>query len=624
MTIYDKNLKTLAHYYIGMDILIKEAKKNIESDIQIMEEISSDGSLIFKIKKDDNICYLGGKRNTTDPAKMWVESLRDLQRNAPVLMVGVGNPYYLKELVEQTKNKITIIVYEPCLQIFIKFLEKIDIEKWMEKHSIIFWIDGLTNMDMNHLRGMLSQLLTYEMLNFSRALVLPNYDVLFADQAVEFVKACRDIALFETMQFNTRDVFSNVIVKNLFYNARYLCDGYKITQLATIIPKNIPGIVVAAGPSLDKNIRELKRAKGKAFIIAVDTAIKPLLREGIIPDMFAIIDGLKPLELVKIKEAREIPLATTLNAAMEILDYHTGKKFFSNEGFQFAEEIFTHSGHPAVYITGGGSVATNAFSILHKIGLNTIILVGQDLAYTNNKSHADGTFREKMEEQDTTNFIMVEGNYEEKVPTLVNLKLYLAWYNDYIAGCKKHNKNFRVINATEGGAKIENTEIMTLKDAIDRECTEHINIDECLKKLSPMLDDEKRLWAVKYLTGLKDEFLKMKKNANEIRRLYQKLDKLCNRRNIDKKEYLSILNKLNKKIKTIDAMPTYQLVKLSLNNAQYILWNEQFMQADSLQKEGKEISRKGILYMENVEKIAELFKQLAEEVFTEESLERKS
>lgn len=46
-------------------------------------------------------------------------------------------------------------------------------------------------------------------------------------------------------------------------------------------------------------------------------------------------------------------------------------------------------------VATGGSVATNAFSLLYKIGLKTIILVGQDLALTGNKSHADGTFQEK-------------------------------------------------------------------------------------------------------------------------------------------------------------------------------------------------------------------------------------
>ena len=45
-------------------------------------------------------------------------------------------------------------------------------------------------------------------------------------------------------------------------------------------------------------------------------------------------------------------------------------------------------------------------------------------------------------------------------------KMYLDWFNYYIAGCE----GIHVMNATEGGAKIENTEIINLKDAIDREC----------------------------------------------------------------------------------------------------------------------------------------------------------
>ena len=114
--------------------------------------------------------------------------------------------------------------------------------------------------------------------------------------------------------------------------------------------------------------------------------------------------------------------------------------------------------------------------MLYKIGISTIILVGQDLAYTNNKSHADGTFQEIMKEENTSRFMMVEGNFEDKVPTRPDFKLFLDWYNMYIEGCKGYRGNFRVINATEGGAKIQNTEIMTLREAIDRECTKEVDL----------------------------------------------------------------------------------------------------------------------------------------------------
>lgn len=615
MTTYEKNLKTLETYYPEMDQMIEKAKENMESDLEVLEEESYEGIKILKVDRWGKEYYLGGKRNPEEPAQVWVDTLGTLQRNAPILMMGLGNPLYLKELVEHTENRVSIFVYEPSLEIFLKFLEMVDIEPWMEKHLIIFWVEGLKYMDLKLMNGMLSQILTYEMLRYSRHLILPNYEVLFAEKAKEFMKVCRDIALREAVTFNTNDLFANVMVRNMLSNARYMCDGYKTTQLIDVIPRDIPGIVVAAGPSLNKNVQELKKAKGRAFIVAVDTAIKPLLEAGIVPDMFVVIDALKPVELVKREEAKEIPLMITLNAAPEVLEYHTGMKIFFNEGYQFAERIFLRTGQKIGDVGSGGSVATHAFSMLYKIGIKTIILVGQDLAYTNNKSHADGTFHEIMKQEDTSGFLMVEGNIEEKVPTRDDFKLFLDWYNMYIEGCKEHEKDFRVINATEGGAKIKGTEVMSLRDAISRECNKEVNIQECLKKMPPMLNDENRKWAVGYLKNMPNDFQKLKKEAGKVKRLYIKLDKICDKKNIDRKEYLNILNKLEKQIKVVEALSTYQLVAITMNNAHYILRGEQFLQKDSLQEEGKEIARKGILYMENVRKLAVAFQEYAEEIF---------
>lgn len=615
MTVYEKNLKVLAEHYPGMDTMIEEARKTMKPKLKIIEETAYSGETILKIEKEDKAYYLNGKRNTVEPAQIWVETLGELQPNAPVLMVGTGNPSYLKELVEHTENRITIIIYEPSIQIFLKFLEMAELESWMKKHLIVFWVDGLKDMDQKHMEGISQSVLIYEMLNFSKNIVLPNYGKLFPEETVGFMKTCRDIALRETMDFNTKNVFSAVMVKNLFLNARYLCNGYKTTQLPDVIPRDIPGILVAAGPSLNKNIQELKKAKGKAFIVAVDTAMKPLLQAGIKPDMYAIVDAMKPLDLVKIEESREIPLLTTLNAAPEILEYHKGMKFFFNEGYQFAERIFLKSGQKIGDVSCGGSVATSVFSLLYKIGIDTVILVGQDLAYTDNKSHADGTFHEVMDQVNTSHFRMVEGNYEEKVPTRNDFKVFIDWYNMYIEGCQNHRKSFRVINATEGGAKIQNTEIMTLREAIQKECTKEVDIQECFGKLPCMLDEGAKEWAVKYLKGLGREFQNLSADAQKIVKLYQKLDKVCKRRNIDQKEYLNLLKKIERKMEDIGKRSTYQLVMITMNNAQYILSNEQFLVKDSIREEGKEMARKGILYMKNVADMAKVFQEFAEEIF---------
>ncbi len=618
MTIYEENLKALSAKYSRMDELIEEAKEKMEPELEIIEEVSYDGEPIIKVQKEGRTCYLNGKRNTKEPAEKWVETLGKLSNNAPVFIMGLGNPSYLKELAEHTKKKITIIIYEPSFQIFLHFLEHVSIAEWMEKHMITFFVKGIKGMDEQAMRGLAGRVLTYESMPFSRRLVLPNYDVLFPDEALGFIKGIFDIANFELSQYSTQISFSTVTVKNMLDNIKYLCNGYKTIQLVEVIPRDIPGILVSAGPSLNKNIKELKRAKGKAFIIAVDTAIKPLLSEGIIPDMFAVVDGRKPLSLVEKEEAKEIPLLGTLSASSAVLEYHTGMKFFYNEGYAVSDHILLKQDTDFGSVETGGSVATTAFSLLYKIGLPCIILVGQDLAYTGNKSHADGTFADVMKKEDTKNYITVEGNTEEKVPTTEILKLYLKWFGDYIAAAKKYDPNFRVINATEGGAKIEHTEIMTLHDAIEQECTKEVDIQACLKKLPPMLNEENRKWAEEYLDSFPDKFLEVAKSANKTRKLYKKLEQTCKRKNIDTKEYQSLLKKIEKNIKQIEKNEMHQLIDATMINARYILAREQFLYRDSLQEEGKELARQGLIYTENMAKIAILFKEYLEEKKREE------
>ena len=51
----------------------------------------------------------------------------------------------------------------------------------------------------------------------------------------------------------------------------------------------------------------LKKAKNRLFILAVDTAVKPLIKAGIKPDAFITIDAKKSPDLIKIDGAETIP-----------------------------------------------------------------------------------------------------------------------------------------------------------------------------------------------------------------------------------------------------------------------------------------------------------------------------
>lgn len=100
-----------------------------------------------------------------------------------------------------------------------------------------------------------------------------------------------------------------------------------------------------------------------------------------------------------------------------------------------------------------------------------------------------------------------------------------------------------------------------------------------------------------------------------MRNLYYKLYKLCNKRNVDCKEYRGILKKIDNQKKVLERASIYQLITITMSNAQYILLEEQYEQRESLQEEGKEIAQTGITYIKDVEKCAEIFQEYSEEVF---------
>lgn len=615
MTLYEKNLETLTKYYPGMGENIRRAVEQVEEDLEVFEEVSEDGETILRVKRNGHNCYLAGKRNAKLPPHEWLLEQGKIPEHYTFLFMGSGNTGYLRELIEHVEVRLNIIVYEPSVKIFLEALEQIDLEKGMEKHLVVFWVEGVGGMSLDNMDQILSRMMHLEKLQYLQLFVLPNYDVLFQVECETLVKKCEKIALAKRVNYNTAVRFSEIASINAMKNSRYLCKGYKTIQLFQTIPMDIPGIVVAAGPSLNKNIRELKRAKGKAFIIAVDTAIKPLLREGIVPDMFFIVDAKKPIELVKIDGAAQIPMVTTLDASPEIMDYHQGKKFFFDEGYRFAARIMRKSGLPWGDVCTGGSVATNAFSLLYKIGLKTIILVGQDLALTGNRTHADGTFEEKMPEIDTCNYEWVEGNYEEKVPTRTDFHVFLNWYVSNIRQYKEHVKGFRVINATEGGAKIEGTEVMTLREAIDENCAREVNIGECLEKLQPMLNEENREWAKQYLAGIPEQFEQLCREARKLKKSYGTLGTLCRKERMDDQQYVKLLKKIKSQIKKVESSDVYQLVTFTMPSAAQILRDEEFERLATPKEEGLELSRKGKLYTKLVMDAARLLKEESEKIF---------
>ena len=613
MTKVEKNLESLEKRFPGITELIKKRKERnmVQDKVEVYTEEAYTGEKIIKVTKGKRNLYLAGKRDPIAHAINQINLLGKIVPYAPIFIIGMGNLHYLEELLKRTDDSVEVLLYEPIFSIFYKQLEITDFETLFGKRTIALVIDGINDDGIDSL---LRTMLQGDKVPLLKHMILPNYEVLVSAKIKEFIEKLTNISERYQINLGTRKRFNHVMADNFYHNVRYVKTGYTAQQLDSVLPKDIPAIIVAAGPSLNKNISILKKAKNKAFIIAVDTALKPLQKAEIEPDMYAMLDGIKYLDLVETKVGREAPLLSLLTGNKQIYDYHMGKKFFVDEQYNYVYEMFSMNHKEIAGLAIGGSVATLAFSLVCHLGFKTIVFVGQDLAYTGNKSHVDGAFKEEIKEEDTTNYLWVPGNYEEKVPTLSNLNDYRRWFEDFIKSWKEHY-NVRFINATEGGAKIEGTEIMTLSEVIATECVREVNISECISQLSPILDNKQQEKIESYFMNTSKRVHQIVVLAQQGYILYQKLEKLCKSGNMDKTVYVKLLKKIKKNRKEIEKNENFQLLSETMVDAEQIIRSSQYFQYDSIEEEGLELARQGKGYMKLLEDYAKILEKLAEEVF---------
>ncbi|MCI9530662.1 MAG: motility associated factor glycosyltransferase family protein [Lachnospiraceae bacterium] len=607
----ERNLKVLEGRFPGICEIIEEKKEKLleKEAVFIGEEAAFTKEPVLIAQKEGRRLYLSGRRDPWAHPKNQVSVLGKIVPNAPVFLMGMGNIHYLEELIRRTDESVIILLYEPLFSVFYKQLEKVDFGKIFGKRTVALIIEGINEDGME---SIVEAMLYGDRIPLMKYFVLPNYVELCREQVNWFLGLLIKKSERYYVGIGTRIFFSPYQAENFYKNVRYVRTGYKAFQLLGVIPNDVPAFVVSAGPSLNKNIKELKRAKNKSFIIAVDTAVKPLLQEGIEPDMFATLDGIKPLELVETEQARGIPLLTVVRAAHSVMDYHTGKKFFFDEGYGYVRKLFEMNGKTIEGFPAGGSVATIAFSLVCHLGFRKIVFVGQDLAYTENKSHADGTFQAVMPEENTEKFMKVPGNYAEEVPTIKNLDNYRKWFEEYIEQWETgHEVEF--INATEGGAKIKGTKLMALSEVIGQECSKEVDIRASIDSLTPVFNGKEQEKILSFFHETPKKVHEIVTLAQEGRKLYIQLDKLCRKGNMDKQAYLKILKRVKRNRKKIEGNPNYELLSDSMAKAEQIIRSGQYLRQETVEEEGIELARQGRKFMELLEEYARIIEGYTEE-----------
>lgn len=230
-----------------------------------------------------------------------------------------------------------------------------------------------------------------------------------------------------------------------------------------LFQKNI--VIVAGGPSLDKNINELKYHRDKYIIIAVGTVLKKMIHLNIIPDYTIIIDAntevYKQIEGIENCSVPLIFLSSTLHPLVK--NYNAEKFLLFQKGLSEAEKYAKTN--KLQTISSGGSVATAALDLCLAVNAKKIIFIGLDLAFTNNSSHASDTpLQSPISDKTEIQVPAVNGG---TIGTGRNLKLYLDWIENRISSRNDIERKIPIIDCTEGGAIKKGMLIATLKSTLE-------------------------------------------------------------------------------------------------------------------------------------------------------------
>ena len=316
--------------------------------------------------------------------------------------------------------------------------------------------------------------------DLSYCLLLPGFSIIYDPEFKQIVKALEHTAenlilhypslrhienekireqmeIFFIKDSGKRNVAS-LFESNSRENFRYY-DGYVDELESEFANKDV--VIVAAGPSLDKNVELLKNKKGNMIIFAVETVFRKLLNLGIDVDYMIVTDANSRIYgHIAGLEQEQVPMLYLSTAYKGYAMNYQGKKYLiCQNGYDKAEKFAKEKGW-RLYETGG-SVSTTALDVCIRLGCRSIAFIGLDLAYTDNFAHAQGT--SKRDAGDTEGMKQVLAVDGGTVPASRVFMIYNQWIANRVKGS---DVTMPVIDATEGGAVVPGLKVMTLEEYI--------------------------------------------------------------------------------------------------------------------------------------------------------------
>lgn len=280
---------------------------------------------------------------------------------------------------------------------------------------------------------------------------------------------------------STLEKFSRLWLKNTCKNIHFLRDLAGINIFRNSCPKDLPIVVLAAGPTLEEALPHLKEIKKRSLVVAVDTALRACLRAGVEPDFLVLTDpqyyayrhiaGLKSPSSILITESAAYP---------PVFRFECKKIIMCASLFPLGAYIESKIGGKGTLVAGG-SVSTTAWDFARFIGARQIYCAGLDLGFPDLQTHIRGsTFEEAIhshsnrlspaEKSGCASLfganMSLEADYRgNKILTDSKMKMFAWWFE---SKAEEFKNSIQTFSLSSRSLKIPGFQVSTIEEFLNR------------------------------------------------------------------------------------------------------------------------------------------------------------
>lgn len=432
-------------------------------------------------------------------AATWAEAV-ELEDKYCFVVSGFGLGYHLAALFSRLRGDAFILCLEPNLRVIATALAHVDLAAALDSGRLLILADA----DKGRMHRRLAPLGTLMMLGAQFLRHAPSVRVEPQGHAALHA-AMQEFVTFTRTSLMTTVSNARITCKNVAMNLVHYVSTPPIDLLRDCFAGD-PAIIISAGPSLSRIVDQLEGLKGRAVLCAVQTALRPLMNRGIVPDFVTSLDfhEISRKFFEGVGDLRHTHLVAEPKATWHVIDEYPGPISLLDNAWArlvIGDALGARGGLPA-----GATVAHLAFCLSVYLGCDPIIFVGQDLAYTGHVFYTPGVEIHRAWTSEINRFCSIEhkeweriarnrpilrrvaGNESRTLYTDELLLTYLEQFEKDIAATSR-----RVINATQGGARIRGAEPMPLAQVVEQFCERPIDSRKFAYRESVQWRDASRL-----------------------------------------------------------------------------------------------------------------------------------